>query len=233
LRDAGWEADSLELTYASGARPEKGVNRAIAEWPTRVPGADADYVLFRGLVPVAIVEAKRKRVNVADRITQAERYARDLVPSGELQPPWREAGLAGPWPDGAGGSFHVPLAFSCNGRPYIKQLAEQSGIWFRDLRRPSNLRRALQGFHTPDGIADLLRRDVDGAQSRLAEEGMAYLRLRDYQQHAIQAVEEALAAGHRTCLLAMATGTGKTRTIIGLIYRLLKTERFRRILFLV
>jgi len=233
LRDAGWEADSLELTYANGTRPEKGTNRAIAEWPTRVSGANADYVLFRGLVPVAIVEAKRKRINVADRITQAERYARDLVPSGELQPAWRETGLSGPWPDGEGGSFHVPLAFSCNGRPYIKQLAEQSGIWFRDLRRPSNLRRALQGFHTPDGIADLLRRDVDGAQSQLAAEGMAYLRLRDYQQYAIHAVEDALAAGHRTCLLAMATGTGKTRTIIGLIYRLLKTERFRRILFLV
>ncbi|MEI6957323.1 DEAD/DEAH box helicase family protein, partial [Klebsiella pneumoniae] len=34
-------------------------------------------------------------------------------------------------------------------------------------------------------------------------------------------------------LLAMATGTGKTRTIIGLIYRFLKAERFKRILFLV
>ncbi|MEN1925054.1 type I restriction-modification system endonuclease [Luteimonas qiangzhengi] len=233
LQDADWEADSLELTYANGTRPEKGVNRAIAEWPTRVAGANADYVLFCGLVPVAIVEAKRKRINVADRILQAERYARDLVPSGDLQPAWREAGLTAPWPDGQDGTFHVPLAFSCNGRPYIRQLAEQSGIWFRDLRRPSNLRRALQGFHTPDGIADLLRRDVDGAQSRLAEEGMAYLRLRDYQQHAIQAVEDAMAAGQRTSLLAMATGTGKTRTIIGLIYRLLKTERFRRILFLV
>ena len=31
----------------------------------------------------------------------------------------------------------------------------------------------------------------------------------------------------------MATGTGKTRTIFGLIYRLLKAERFRRVLFLV
>ena len=31
----------------------------------------------------------------------------------------------------------------------------------------------------------------------------------------------------------MATGTGKTRTCIGLIYRLLKTKRFRRVLFLV
>ena len=31
----------------------------------------------------------------------------------------------------------------------------------------------------------------------------------------------------------MATGTGKTRTILGMIYRFLKTGRFRRILFLV
>jgi len=34
-------------------------------------------------------------------------------------------------------------------------------------------------------------------------------------------------------LLAMATGTGKTRTALGLIYRLLKAKRFRRVLFLV
>src|SRR5690606_13611366 len=32
---------------------------------------------------------------------------------------------------------------------------------------------------------------------------------------------------------AMATGTGKTRTFIGLVYRLVKTRRFRRVLFLV
>lgn len=31
----------------------------------------------------------------------------------------------------------------------------------------------------------------------------------------------------------MATGTGKTRTVLGMIYRFLKTNRFRRILFLV
>ena len=34
-------------------------------------------------------------------------------------------------------------------------------------------------------------------------------------------------------LLAMATGTGKTKTSIALIYRLLKAKRFRRVLFLV
>lgn len=67
----------------------------------------------------------------------------------------------------------------------------------------------------------------------LHSESFGYLRLRDYQQKAIQAVEAALEAQRQQCLLAMATGTGKTRTIIGLMYRFLKAERFKRILFLV
>ena len=233
LNDAGWEADSLDLTWSKGARPEKGSNRAIAEWPTSKPGEAADYVLFAGLVPVAIVEAKRKRINIADRIPQAERYARQFVVAGELQPAWQLSGEIAGWADGQGGHFQVPFAFACNGRPYIKQLAEQSGIWFRDLRSPANLRRLLQDFHTPEGLLDLLRRSRAEAEAKLQQEGFAYLKLRDYQENAIRAVEQALAADRRQCLLAMATGTGKTRTIIGLMYRLLKAERFRRILFLV
>lgn len=42
-----------------------------------------------------------------------------------------------------------------------------------------------------------------------------------------------MAQGRRELLLAMATGTGKTRTCIGIVYRLIKSKRFRRILFLV
>ena len=45
-------------------------------------------------------------------------------------------------------------------------------------------------------------------------EGFAYLKLRDYHQKAIQAVEAALADKQNYCLLAMATGTGKTRTLL-------------------
>ena len=40
-------------------------------------------------------------------------------------------------------------------------------------------------------------------------------------------------AGQRRILLAMATGTGKTRTAIGLMVRLLKSRRFSRIPFLI
>ncbi|WP_142839059.1 type I restriction endonuclease, partial [Klebsiella pneumoniae] len=53
LRKADWQADSKTLRFSKGERPEPGVNKAIAEWPT---GKDetgkqgfADYVLFVGL----------------------------------------------------------------------------------------------------------------------------------------------------------------------------------------
>lgn len=233
LQEAGWEANSLELTWGNGSRPEKGKNIAIAEWPTGQSGR-ADYVLFAGLAPIAIVEAKRKRINVSDCISQAERYAYQFViQEGMASTVGQFTGNAQGWSDGQGATFQVPFAFACNGRPYVKQLAEQSGIWFRDLRHPSNLRRPLQSFHTPDGLLDLLKRSRELSEAQLQQEEFAYLKLRDYQEKAIRAVEQALANNRRQCLLAMATGTGKTRTIIGLMYRLLKAERFRRILFLV
>ena len=233
LIDAGWDADSLDLTYSKGARPEKGKNKAIAEWPTSSPKACADYVLFVGLMPIAIVEAKRKRINIADCIPQAERYSHDFKLKADHEQSWLLAGQQQPWDDGQGGFFHVPFAFACNGRPFIKQLAEQSGTWFRDLRSPSNMRRPLQSFHKPNDLVDLLKRSQADAELKLKAEGFSYLKLRDYQENAIHAVEKALANNQRNCLLAMATGTGKTRTVIGLMYRFLKTERFKRILFLV
>ncbi len=66
LRDAGWEVDSTALTFDKGVRPTKGKNVAIAEWPTLADGKEgwADYVLFAGLTPIAVVEAKRKHTDV-------------------------------------------------------------------------------------------------------------------------------------------------------------------------
>lgn len=59
------------------------------------------------------------------------------------------------------------------------------------------------------------------------------LNLRYYQIEAIQAAEKAIAEHKQTALLAMATGTGKTRTVLGMIYRFLDAGRFKRILYLV
>jgi type I restriction enzyme R subunit len=237
LRAAGWEVGSETLTESRGARPRKGINRAIAEWRVGPGGAAsdrADYVLFAGLEAVAVVEAKRKRKDVSQALVQAERYSRGWRSSGEVVTP-----AGGPW---GKEKLHVPFLFATNGRPYLQQIAEKSGIWFRDARRDENHGRPLEGWYSPEGLLALLKQDIPAANERLAREPTDYLGLRDYQVRAIRAVEDGLARSDRatkpaekkdTFLVAMATGTGKTRTAIGLVYRLLKSKRFRRVLFLV
>jgi type I restriction enzyme R subunit len=224
LAVAGWTVDSARLSFAKGARPQRGQNLAIAEWPTET--GPADYALFIGLTPVAIVEAKRKNVDVSAALQQAKRYSRTFRATPEVEL------LASKHPSST--EFRVPFVFSSNGRPYLRQLAERSGVWFCDLRRPENLSHALDGWYTPDGLAALLQRDDDRAHAELANAPFDYgFPLRPYQQKAILAAEASIQSGQRAILLAMATGTGKTKTCIALIYRLLKAKRFRRILFLV
>ncbi len=77
-----------------------------------------------------------------------------------------------------------------------------------------------------------MQQDIAQAHAELGNTPCDYgFPLRPYQEQAIRAVEAAIGEGQRAILLAMATG--KTKTCIALIYRLLKTKRFRRILFLV
>ena len=224
LRQAGWEADTEQLRYSKGARPQKHRNLAIAEWPTS--SGPADYVLFVGLTAYAAVEAKRANTDVAGKVPQAERYCRDFKPSVET-----ELKIDG-W--GPQGEYRIPFAFSSNGRPFLNQLRTKSGIWFRDLRRSENLAGPLERWYSPEGLKALARQDVDLAQQQLRRESFRFgFPLRPYQRRAIEATEAAIAAGQREIMLAMATGTGKTKTCVALIYRLLKTGRFRRVLFLV
>ena len=220
LREAGWEADSQILRYGKGTRPVKGRNIAIAEWPTA--SGPADYCLFVGLMPIAVVEAKRKRKDVAAAIEQSKRYSRGFSVVSEHQP------CGGPWAD-----YNIPFLFATNGRPFLRQIAEKSGIWFLDARRTVNHPRPLEAWYTPEGLTQLLNQDLGEADEKLANEPTDYLPLRDYQAAAIHEIESEIATGKREMLVAMATGTGKTITCIGLVYRLIKTGRFRRVLFLV
>jgi type I restriction enzyme R subunit len=221
LRDSGWEADTKMLRYASRVRPLKGRNLAIAEWPTA--SGPADYALFAGLTLVGVVEAKRRRKNVSAAIDQAERYSIGIGASDGC------SFAGGPW-----GDHKVPFVFSANGRSYLKQIETESGIWFRDTRRSANHRRALVSWPTPEGLSGQLEIDQDAATVALKDMPFEFgFPLRDYQKGAIKAVEGALGTGRRSVLLAMATGTGKTKLAIALLYRLLATKRFRRICFVV
>ncbi|WAS06276.1 type I restriction-modification system endonuclease [Gloeomargaritales cyanobacterium VI4D9] len=222
LRDAGWEADTQNLRYSKGARPAKGRNMAIAEWQTT--NGIADYALFVGMRCIGIIEAKRRQKNVSTAIDQAERYAKGF----QLQD---GVGLVdgSPW-----GEFYVPFVFATNGRPYLKQIETESGIWFRDVRKPTNRRRALAGWLTPEGLQAQLDMDRETAHTALKNQPYEFgFPLRPYQQRAIAAVENALEQDRREMLVAMATGTGKTKLAIALLYRLLTAKRFRRVCFVV
>lgn len=220
LREAGWIVDTRALTHKKGARPQKGRYMAISEWPTT--SGPADYVLFCGLRVMGVVEAKRKRKDVIGAMEQAKRYSRDVQVLYDEQ-------LVMP----GSSEYKVPFLFSTNGRPYLKQLATKSGIWFLDGRRTTNHPRALGGWYSPKGLMGLMDQDHEIADQTLQQEPSDYLSLRSYQHDAIHAAEAAIIRGERQALLAMATGTGKTRTCIALVYRLIKAKRFRRVLFLV
>jgi type I restriction enzyme R subunit len=232
LRAQGWEADTQTQCHSAGVRPAKGRMMAVAEWPTA--SGPADYALFVGTTCVGVVEAKKKRKNVMAALKQAGRYAQGFQQEAGVELP-----AGGPWAAESGGTkeppYRVPFLFSTNGRPYLKQVETESGIWFRDARDPTNLSRALVDWPTPEGLQAQLGMDRAKAQTELAAMPFDFgFPLRDYQRRAILAVEAALAEDERrSMLLAMATGTGKTRLAIAMLYRLLTTKRFRRICFVV
>ncbi len=165
---------------------------------------------------------------MSTEINQAQRYARGLRFEGGASP------IGGPWPDPGEEPFLVPFVFSANGRPYLKQIETQSGIWFRDARSPTNIRRYLVDWPTPDGLKGMLEVDKALAQADLASQPIHFaFPLRPYQKRAIEEVEKTLETERRSMLLAMATGTGKTKLAIAMLYRLLSAKRFRRVCFVV
>lgn len=231
LRKVGWEADTENLRYGKGIRPQKGKNLAIAEWPTLSAAGNkgrADYALFAGEKLVAVIEAKAEHKDIPSVIDyQCKEYAQNIRPEDEKY-------VITTW-----GKYKAPFVFATNGRPYLAQLETKSGIWFLDLRESANMPKALRGWISPDGMLKLLESDIEKADKALQTLPYDFLRdkdglnLRQYQLNAIQAAENAVINGQKNILLAMATGTGKTRTVLGMIYRFLKTGRFNRILFLV
>ena len=231
LRKAGWEADTQNLRYSKGTRPVKGRNIAISEWPTNSAFQNhgyADYAFFIGEQLVALMDAKKMSEDVASTIdVQIKDYASHIRSEDH------------PYTVGTWGSYQVPFLFASNGRAYLEQLRTKSGIWFLDVRDEENQSYPIRNWFSPDDLQDKLAQDIKGANEALTLADNSFmtdpggLNLRDYQIKAINKATEAVLEGKRTALLAMATGTGKTRTALGLIYKMLEAKRFHRILFLV
>jgi type I restriction enzyme R subunit len=163
-----------------------------------------DYVLWGDDdKPLAVVEAKRASISPEQGKTQAKLYADCLE---------RQFGQR-------------PVIFYSNGY--------ETFMWDDAYYPP----RLTQGFYTKDQIALLIKRRTnrqpffDGTS--LAAKIDETITNRHYQKAAITKILEHFETEHaRKALLVMATGTGKTRTIISLVDLLTKHGWVKNILFL-
>ena len=178
---------------------------AVEEYPTET--GPADYALFVKGKLIGIIEAKKLSVGAEGVLAQAKRYAKGVPNTiGE----WRE--------------YKVPFLYSTNGEL----------IFYLDVRKKENTSCQLSDFHSPQALLDKFNRNTSDVEKWFLNKKVNTItRLRPYQEQAIEAIEQSLIAGKKKMLLAMATGTGKTFTIVSSIYRLLKSGYAKRILFLV
>lgn len=171
----------------------------------RTPCQRADYVLFSDEnIPLAVVEAKGFDHDAVEGYQQVIAYAAKLG---------------------------VPFAYTTNGKEVIEE----------DLINGTNRTITMKDFPTPQELWQRYTEKVN-----VNEQGvdlMSYSdyidplkpskRPRYYQRIAINKCLEAISQDRKRMLLVMATGTGKTYTAFQIVWKLYKTKRFKKILYLV
>jgi type I restriction enzyme R subunit len=165
----------------------------------------ADYLLFyKSNIPIAIIEAKDNTHSIGAGMQQGLAYSAAL---------------------------DIPFVFSSNG----------DGFLFHDKTGNADqieTTLSLDEFPSPEELWNRYKvwKKLEPASEPLVT-SPSYQYMSDeppryYQQLAVNRSLEAIARGEKRVLLAMATGTGKTRTAFNIIWRLWKTGKAKRILFL-
>lgn len=225
LLAAGWAVQDIADVHLHAAR---GV--AIREFPLNPGHGFADYLLYVDGKACGVVEAKKPGTTLTGVEIQSAHYLQGL-PAG--LPAWRR-----------------PLPFAY----------ESTGIetHFTNGLDPAPRARNVFAFHRPEMLAEWLQAipvatvlTTDGAAPRAEAQAppatfLARLqsmpelvtewgdfKLWPAQITAIRNLEASLAQNKPRALIQMATGSGKTFTAIGFIYRLIKFAGARRVLFLV
>ena len=91
--------------------------------------------------------------------------------------------------------------------------------------------RELQGFFTRDEVELLIQRRTTQLPLAGRPVNTAIVE-RYYQERAIRAIGDAFDGKQREALLVMATGAGKTRTVIALVDQMMQANWVKRVLFL-
>ena len=171
---------------------------------TRGQRKRADYILsFHPELPLALVEAKDNNHSVGAGMQQAIAYAETL---------------------------DIPFVFASNGDAFIEH--DRSGPTPREREIP------LDQFPSPQELWDRYRGvkeftpEVEQLVRQPYHADGTGKEPRYYQRIAVNRTIDAIARGQNRVLLVMATGTGKTYTAFQIIWRLWKSQRKKRMLFL-
>lgn len=202
IQKAGWD---IELQIREEKSFTAGRIYVKGKLHARGKQKRADYILYyKPNIPIAIIEAKDNKHTTKAGIQQALDYAQTL---------------------------DIPFVFSSNGDGFYehdKSLVNgviEREIGLHEFPSPEELWRRykiLKGIAT-DEIEKVVSQDYYDSGAREP---------RYYQNIAINRTIEAAAKGINRMLLVMATGTGKTYTAFQIAYRLWKSGKKKRILFL-
>lgn len=166
----------------------------------------ADYILYlNDGKPIAVVEAKDNHHAVSHGLQQAITYAQMM---------------------------DLPFAYSSNGDAFYEHdflTGKEQQISLEQFPTQEMLvARYYSELHSGKGISDLEKEVV----SQPYYSSQSTYPPRYYQRNAVNRTVEAIARGQQRLLLVMATGTGKTYTAFQIVYRLLRSDMKKRILYL-
>lgn len=166
----------------------------------------ADYMLYlNDGKPIAVVEAKDNSHSVSFGLQQAMTYAQMM---------------------------DLPFAYSSNGDAFYEH----------DFLTGQEQQIELDKFPTQDELVARYYTELNGGKGISDKEKKIVLQPyyssqstyppRYYQRNAVNRTVEAIARGQQRLLLVMATGTGKTYTAFQIVYRLLRSDLKKRVLYL-
>ena len=166
----------------------------------------ADYVLYlNDGKPIAVVEAKDNNHSVSYGLQQAMTYAQMM---------------------------DIPFAYSSNG----------DGFYEHDFLTGKECNIDIDKFPTQEELVSRYYLEVNDGKGLSDQEktivSQPYYSSQNtyppryYQRNAVNRTVESIARGQDRLLLVMATGTGKTYTAFQIVYRLLRSDLKKRILYL-
>lgn len=166
----------------------------------------ADYLLYlNDGKPIAVVEAKDNNHTVSHGLQQAMTYAQMM---------------------------DLPFAYSSNGDAFFEH----------DFLTGQERQISIDEFPTQEELIARYYKEINGGKGLSDREKKVVEQPyyssqntyppRYYQRNAVNRTVEAIARGQERLLLVMATGTGKTYTAFQIVYRLLRSDVKKRILYL-